>query len=154
MLKILGIDPGLQNTGWGIITLASNNQVSYIASGIIKTNAKQEMPSRLLYIHDEINSVIDNYSPTASAIEQTYVNKNYESSLKLAHARAVAILTLTKQSIPPHEYPAKVVKKNITGNGAADKQQMIKMINYLLPNVKVKSDEADALAIAICHSTR
>ncbi len=148
----LGIDPGLGNTGWGVIA-AGGGKLRYIAAGVITTSASQEMASRLLHIHEQLQKVIVQYTPHYAAIEVTYVNKNYGSSLKLAHARAAAILTASLQGLMPVEYQAKIIKKALTGSGSADKEQIIAMLGLLMPGVCVNDNNAaDALAIAICHA--
>jgi crossover junction endodeoxyribonuclease RuvC len=148
---IIGVDPGLQKTGWAVIKLA-NRGFQYLDSGVIKTKTDCDMASRLLTIHDGLSAVLASYSPITAGIENTYVNTNYGSSLKLAHARAAIILTLARLAVSVSEYSAKTVKKTFTGTGNADKEQMLKMVSLLMPNANVKSaDAADALAIALCH---
>ena len=152
MVKILGIDPGLNNTGWGVIEYFDNRCV-YISSGVIKTSAKEDDSCRLLKIHDGIAEVVKTYQPTKAAIEQTYVNNNFASSLKLAQARGAAILTLATQGLFPAEYQAKTIKKAVVGSGRADKTQMVEMLKFLLPGSNIANpDAADATAIAICHA--
>jgi crossover junction endodeoxyribonuclease RuvC len=151
-MKIIGIDPGLQHTGWGIIRCV-NNSLEVIDYGVINTKSNEPIPIRLMYIHKNLTDIIHSFSPEESAIEETYVNKNYESSLKLAHARAASILTLSILGIPITEYSAKTIKKTLVGRGNADKSQISQMINFLIPGTQIKSaDAADAVAIAICHS--
>lgn len=150
-MKIIGIDPGLSITGFGIVSF-SQNKYSYVDAGIIKTSANTDMPSRLFEIHAKLTDILNTHKPDTSAIEKTYVNVSSDSSLKLAHARSAAILTLKIFNLQVAEYQAKTVKKTLTGTGAADKNQMIQMINYFMPKSKITSpDAADALAIAICH---
>ncbi len=149
---ILGIDPGLQHTGWGLIE-AKGDALRFIKAGVINTSPKEELPYRLLAIHNGIKAVLSIYKPDSCAIEETYVNKNYSSSLKLAHARSAAILTLGIDGLIVSEYPAKTIKKTLVGSGAADKNQMMLMLNFLMPGInKIKSDASDALAVAVCHS--
>jgi len=151
-MRILGIDPGLQHTGWGIIDY-KNNALSIVDFGVIHSTSKDPISDRLFKIHNDIKTIIASYSPTQAAIEETYVNKNFASSLKLAHARAAAILSLRINGLTPSEYGAKTVKKTLTGSGTADKTQVIKMLGFLMPGLIVKNeDSADALAVAICHS--
>ncbi len=151
--KIIGIDPGLNRTGWGIITICGSN-IQYIDSGVIETKVNNNISSRLALIFETLNNVIEQFSPDMAAIEETYVNSNFESSLKLAQARAVAMLSLEIKGLSPVSYQAKQVKKAVVGYGGADKIQMIRMINLLLPQAKIeKADAADAIAIAICHSS-
>jgi len=150
--RVIGIDPGLTETGWGIIE-SVGQRIQYIASGVIKTEASDPLPKRLLKIHTELLEVLDRYHPNASGIEDTYVNVNSGSSLKLSHARASAMLTLAMRACPIVEYPAKTVKKSLVGNGKAEKEQIQAMLVILLGGAFVKNkNEADALAIAICHA--
>ena len=152
MTKVLGIDPGLMETGWAVIEYYGQ-KIKYISSGVIKTNAEEQLPLRLLKIHNELSSVIDSFAPDTSGIENTYVNINSGSSLKLSHARASAILTMAIKNCPVYEYPAKTIKKSVVGNGKADKEQIQSMLSILLGGLLIKNkNEADALAIAICHA--
>lgn len=149
---ILGIDPALTQTGWGIIS-SYKNTLSYIASGTIKTNASDNLPSRLFYIHQEIKKVIELYKPEEVAIEETFVNKNPLSSLKLGHARGALMLSAAIFDLKIYEYPSTAIKKSIVGVGRAEKNQVGAMIKFLLPKSNAKTeDEADALAAAICHN--
>ena len=148
---ILGIDPGLIKTGWGVIKKI-NNQIIYVASGMIKTNQTLPIGERLKNIYENVNKLIEDYKPHHFSIEETFVNKNPISSLKLGHARGVAILAASLQNVPVFEYSPNLIKKSITGYGKAEKQQMVAMIKYIFPTIELHSeDEADALSIAICH---
>ena len=152
--RFLGIDPGLNFTGWGVIDYISNDKFIYIASGIIKTSPKMNYHLRLNHIFTESLKIIALHSPTYAAIEDTYVNVNNKSSIMLAQAKAASIIAISQNNLPISEYAAKKIKKTISGSGSADKSQIIKMISYWLPNVTIKlSDEADALAIALCHAS-
>ena len=152
--RFLGIDPGLNFTGWGVIEYKGADSFSYIASGVIKTSTKTNHPERLNQIFSQSLEIIHQYNPEVVAIEDTYVNINSQSSIKLAQAKAATIIATSQSNISLVEYPAKKVKKTITGTGNADKNQMIKMIKYWLPDVSTKvSDEADALAIALCYAS-
>ena len=151
-MKIIGIDPGLTKTGVGIIEV-KNNSISFIFSKTIRTNAKEALSDRLSHLHKELAEIIEIYNPDKSAIEETFVNNNPVSSLKLGHARGVLMLTLALAGLQVYEYSSTAVKKAVVGVGRADKNQVGKMINILLPKADFQSeDEADALAIAICHS--
>ncbi|HSQ97652.1 MAG TPA: crossover junction endodeoxyribonuclease RuvC [Rickettsiales bacterium] len=148
---IIGIDPGLIKTGWGIIEKI-NNEVKYVASGTIKTDTKLCLSERLLNIYKCVDCLIKTYKPEQFSIEETFVNKNPLSSLKLGHARGVAILAGALNNIPVFEYSPNLIKKTITGVGKAEKQQMVAMMKYIFPCVKLETeDEADALCIAVCH---
>ncbi|MFT6332017.1 MAG: crossover junction endodeoxyribonuclease RuvC [Lentimonas sp.] len=148
---ILGIDPALTKTGWGIV-VSLNNTLSFVSSGTIKTNPKESLSERLFFIHNSINKVIQTYNPSEVAIEETFVNKNPVSSLKLGHARGVLMLSSAIFGLKISEYASTAVKKAVVGVGRADKNQVGVMVKYLMPKADFKTeDEADALAIAICH---
>jgi len=148
---IIGIDPGLINTGWGIIEKIDNN-IKYIASGTIKTNSNLCLSERLLNIYNMVSNLINTYKPQHFSIEETFVNKNPLSSLKLGQARGVAILAASLSKIQVFEYSPNLIKKSVTGVGKAEKQQICAMIRYIFPTIVLESeDEADSLAVAICH---
>ncbi|MFT6258597.1 MAG: crossover junction endodeoxyribonuclease RuvC [Rickettsiales bacterium] len=151
-MVILGIDPALTKTGWGIIS-SVNNSLSFIACGTIKTDAKQSLDERLYHIHKSIGEVIAEYQPNEVAIEETFVNKNPVSSLKLGHARGVLMLSAAIAGLKISEYASTSIKKTVVGVGRAEKSQVGVMIKYLLPKSDAKTeDESDALAVAICHN--
>ena len=151
-MKILGIDPGLQRTGWGLIH-QQGNRLSYIASGTVTSAPKQHLDVRLKSLHDGIARIIDLHRPNTAAIEETFVNVNAASTLKLGQARGALLLTLSLAELPVAMYSATQVKKSIVGAGRADKTQIIAMVNQLLPTANVtQPDEADALAIALTHA--
>lgn len=148
---IIGVDPGLIKTGWGIINKIDNS-IKYVASGTIKTDAKLPLGDRLKNIYDNLNQLIEIYRPEQFSIEETFVNNNPVSSLKLGHARGVAILAAANNHIPVFEYSPNLIKKSLTGAGKAEKQQMVAMVKYIFPTIELKTeDEADSLCIAICH---
>lgn len=152
MRVILGIDPGLRNTGWGVIQ-SKGNELKYIASGTIKTDAKESICKRLANLSKDLQQVITEFDPDESAIEETFVNKNGQSTLKLAQARGALIVTLANADLDVAEYAPTLVKKSIVGAGRAEKSQIQMMVKTLLPKSACKTDdEADALAIAICHA--
>ncbi len=149
---ILGIDPGLQHTGWGVVN-ARGNQLSFVACGTIHSNAGDAMAARLKELHDGIKKVVTLYKPDEAAIEETFVNKNSASSLKLGQARGALIVSLAIENIPVAEYSANLVKKSVVGSGHAEKGQIAMMVKTLLPASDAKTpDAADALAVAICHA--
>ncbi len=149
---ILGIDPALTQTGWGIIS-SYKNSLSFIACGTIKTDAKQQLDVRLHHIYQSISQVIQIYKPDEVAIEETFVNNNAVSSLKLGHARGVLMLSAAVAGLKISEYASTSIKKTVVGVGRADKNQVGVMMKYLLPKAVIKNaDEADALAVAICHN--
>ncbi len=151
-MRILGLDPGLQHTGWGIID-AEGSRLIFIAAGAVHTDAKEALARRLVAIHDGLKEVIDAHQPDEAAVEETFVNKNPTSTLKLGLARGVVLLTPALYKMPVAEYPANLVKKSIVGTGHAEKAQMAMMVQRLLPMARIDGpDAADALAIAICHA--
>jgi len=151
-MRILGIDPGLQKTGWGLIE-SSGNSLRYVASGLIRSKPKEAMSERLATLYYGLVAVIEEYVPEEAAIEETFVNKNPASALKLGQARGVLLMVPAIKSISVAEYGANKIKKSIVGSGHAAKQQMGMMIKTLLPACGTLSeDEADALAVAITHA--
>jgi crossover junction endodeoxyribonuclease RuvC len=152
---ILGIDPGTTVTGYGIVKY-ENNVLTRIASGIINLPSTKPIPIRLKVIHKEINKIIRLYKPDEFAIETAFYGKNVQSAMKIGYARGVAILSAVLNNIPTSEYSPREVKKSVVGRGAATKEQVGFMIKSLLiiDQKKMKSDETDALAIALCHAFR
>lgn len=151
MTVILGIDPGLQHTGWGVIA-SNTNRLSFIACGIIHTDPKLTTPKRLRQLHDGLQQVIALHKPQEAAVEETFVNKNSLTSLKLGQARGAILLSVSLEGLMIAEYSATLVKKSVVGNGHADKGQVAMMVGTLLPGCKASKDAADALAVAICHA--
>lgn len=151
-MLVLGIDPGLKHTGWGLIKF-SGNRLSFVACGCITTDEKEPISFRILRLHTELKKVIETYKPDEAAIEETFVNKNALSSLKLGHARGALMMTVSLAGLTPKEYAATLVKKSVTGVGRAEKEQVEAMVKMLLPGAEIKgADAADALAVAICHA--
>lgn len=149
---ILGIDPGLQKTGWGIIE-KNGSRLSYLASGLVKTNPVHALPNRLAFLHESLCDVIKEWHPQAAAVEETFVNKNPASALKLGQARGVLLSVPALYGLECAEYSANKIKKSIVGTGHATKIQMGMMVKTLLPTCGQPSeDEADALAVAITHA--
>jgi crossover junction endodeoxyribonuclease RuvC len=152
LTRFIGIDPGLQKTGWGIIE-KEGSILRFICGGQIKTDSKTPMGTRLAKIDNELSDIITGYRPDSAAIEETFVNCNPASALLLGQARGVAIAAAARLGLPVSEYSANLVKKSLVGNGHATKDQISMMIGILLPSAKTESaDEDDALAIAICHA--
>jgi crossover junction endodeoxyribonuclease RuvC len=148
---ILGIDPGLTCTGWGVIAKAGS-RLSHIANGEIRTDTSLSMAERLVQIDASLNAVIAMHHPDAGAVEEVFVNVNPQSTLKLGQARGVAMVALARAGMPVAEYPTKVIKKALVGTGGAAKTQIQAMLKVLLPGVKLAgADAADALAVAITH---
>ena len=152
---ILGIDPGTNVTGYGIIKY-QNNTFAKIASGIIKLSSSDPIPVRLRIIYDSLDKLIKTYKPNEFAIETAFYGKNVQSAMKIGYARGVSILAAVHNDIPTSEYSPREVKKSVVGRGSATKEQVSFMIKSLLVinNEKMKTDESDALAIALCHTFR
>ena len=149
---LLGLDPGLGTTGWGVIA-AEGNRLSHIANGQVKTDSAAPLPTRLVALDAALAEVIRIHQPTAAAIEEVFVNANPQSTLKLGQARGVVLLAAARSGIDVGEYAARLVKKAVVGTGAAEKAQVHAMVARLLPGVKIAgSDAADALAVAITHA--
>lgn len=152
MTVILGIDPGLQHTGWGII-VSQQNRLSFVDCGVIHSDAGALMAERLKQLHDGLREIIACHRPEETAVEETFVNKSGSSTLKLGQARGAIILAVSLAGLPVAEYSATQVKKSVVGNGHADKNQVAMMVKTLLPmSTAKKADAADALAVAICHA--
>ena len=151
-LCIIGLDPGLRATGWGII-VAEANRLSHVAHGTIRTNSDDELAYRLRVLHDALAELITAWQPQAAAVEETFVNQNPASALKLGQARGVVLLAPALAGLPVAEYAPTVVKKSVVGTGGADKDQVHAMVKRLLPGCNVSGgDASDALALAICHA--
>ena len=151
-IRIIGIDPGLRRTGWGIVE-SDGVRLSYVASGLLTSDGDNELAYRLRELYDGLSSVIASFKPQEAAIEETFVNKDARATLKLGQARGIALLAPARQGLHIAEYPPNVVKKAVVGVGHAEKKQVQVMIGFLLPKASFDSaDEADALAIAVCHA--
>ncbi|MBH9536303.1 crossover junction endodeoxyribonuclease RuvC [Novosphingopyxis sp. YJ-S2-01] len=151
-MLILGLDPSLSCTGWGVIR-AEGNRLTHIANGQVKTDAKRPLAERLVQIDAALAEVIAAHRPQAAAVEDVFVNANPQSTLKLGQARGVVLLAAAKAGLPVHEYAARLVKKSVVGTGGADKSQVQAMLKILLPGAKAAgADAADALAVAITHA--
>jgi crossover junction endodeoxyribonuclease RuvC len=151
-VRILGIDPGLRRTGWGLIE-SEGPRLVYVASGDVTSSNGESLAYRLRELFEGLRSVIDSFQPREAAVEETFVNENPRATLKLGQARGMALLAPALAGLSVAEYPPNLVKKSVVGAGHADKKQVMAMIGYLLPKATFKSaDEADALAIAICHA--
>ena len=149
---ILGLDPGLGTTGWGMIA-ADGNRLSHIANGHVRTETAMPLPARLVLLYRELIEIIARHRPDAAAVEEVFVNANPQSTLKLGQARGVVLLAAASSGIVVGEYAARLVKKAVVGVGAAEKAQVHAMVARLLPGAKVAgADAADALAVAITHA--
>ncbi|WP_191086129.1 crossover junction endodeoxyribonuclease RuvC [Roseococcus microcysteis] len=151
-VRILGLDPGLTHTGWGVVESAGSH-LRFIAAGAISTSAGEELSARLVVLHRALAALIGEWTPDEAAVEHTYVNKNPAAALKLGQARGVVLLAPALAGLPVAEYQAMEVKRAVVGTGHADKIQVQDMVKRLLPGAVLKrADAADALAIAICHA--
>ncbi|HSG33951.1 MAG TPA: crossover junction endodeoxyribonuclease RuvC [Sphingomonadaceae bacterium] len=149
---ILGLDPSLSCTGWGIVR-AEGSRISHVANGEIPTDPKLALSQRLALVDAHIMRVLEAYRPDRAAVEEVYVNKNPQSTLKLAQARGVILAACGRQDIPVREHAARLVKKAVVGTGGAEKEQVQAMLKVLLPNVEIAgADAADALAVAIADA--
>jgi crossover junction endodeoxyribonuclease RuvC len=151
-VRLLGIDPGLRFTGWGLIEV-TGNRLRHVADGVLATDSADAVPIRLRLLHDGLAALLALHCPDETAIEETYVNRNGAATLKLGYARGIALLAPALAGIPVTEYGAKSVKLAVVGTGNADKTQVMDMVRRLLPGAVLKrADAADALAVAICHA--
>lgn len=151
-MRVIGIDPGLRNMGWGIIDV-DGSRLSHVANGICKSEGSADLAVRLLSLYRQLCEVFDRYVPEAAAVEQTFVNKDAVATLKLGQARGIALLVPAQAGLEVGEYLPNAVKKAVVGVGHADKRQIDHMVRLQLPGVKIAgADAADALAIAICHA--
>lgn len=151
-VRIIGIDPGLRNMGWGIID-SKGSSLKHVANGVIKSDGKLDLATRLCQLHDQLYDIITSYEPNESAVENTFVNKDPAGALKLGQARGIALVVPARFGLLVAEYAPNKVKKTVVGAGHADKTQILHMLKILLPNATPKNaDAADALAIAITHA--
>lgn len=152
-MRVIGIDPGLNNLGWSILEKNRDNSINYIASGVIKTNSKDDISIRLSHLFTSLELIIEKYDPDYAGLEETFVNKNAKSSLYLGFARGTILACIGKYKLHLKEFSPTHIKKTITGAGRAEKSQIQRMLNIILPSAKFSSDdEADAIAIAYCCS--
>jgi crossover junction endodeoxyribonuclease RuvC len=152
MVRLLGLDPGLRFTGWGVIDV-DGNRLRHIGDGVIATDSTASVPERLKILHDALLALLERLRPDEAAVEETYVNRNGAATLKLGYARGVALLAPALAGVSVTEYGAKSVKKAVVGTGGADKDQVEMMVRRLLPGALIRrADAADALAVAICHA--
>ncbi len=150
-MRVIGIDPGLRNLGWGVIDV-SGSRLRHVANGVCRSEG-DNLALRLLSLHGQLTRVIATYLPDTAAVEQTFVNKDGAGTLKLGQARGIAMLVPAQAGLPVGEYAPNTVKKTVVGVGHADKAQVMHMVKVQLPGVEIAgADAADALAIAICHA--
>jgi crossover junction endodeoxyribonuclease RuvC len=151
-MRILGLDPGLRHTGWGVIDVAGN-RLTHVADGVAHAAVDMPLASRLSVLFRQILEVLEQFRPDEAAVEETFVNKNPASTLKLGVARGVVLLAPAERGLPVAEYSANMVKKSVVGAGHAEKEQVQMMVRRLLPGCAIaEPDAADALAVAICHA--
>ena len=151
-MRLLGLDPGLRRTGWGIVE-ATGERLSHVANGTVDSDAAAPLSERLAQLFDGIAAMIEEFAPAEAAVEETFANRNANSTLKLGQARGIALLAPARAGLPVSEYAANRIKKAVTGVGHADKQQIQMMVATLLPGIEIAGpDAADALAVAICHA--
>ena len=151
-IRIIGIDPGLRRTGWGVVE-SLGSRLSFVAAGTILPDDKLPLAARLCAIHDGLARILEEFSPDEAAVEATFVNRDAAATLKLGQARGVAMLVPARAGLTVAEYAPNAVKKSVVGAGHAEKQQIRVMVSVLLPLAAFDSDDsADALAVAICHA--
>jgi crossover junction endodeoxyribonuclease RuvC len=151
-IRILGLDPGLRRTGWGVVS-CEGSRIAHVAHGVVTPSETAPFPQRLLHLLDHLAEVIAVHAPHEAAVEEVFVNMNPASTLKLGHARACALLAPAQAGVPVAEYATRLVKKAVVGTGAADKAQIGFMVRRLLPSAgETCADSADALAVAIAHA--
>ncbi len=153
-MRIIGLDPGLGASGWGVID-ASGNHLRFVACGTVRTDTALDLAQRLVQIHQGLVAAIGEHRPDEAAVEETFVNRNPASALKLGQARGVVILSAAESGLAVAEYPPNVIKKSVVGAGHAAKQQVQMMVRMLLPGIgdmQMGADAADALAAAVCHA--
>ncbi len=151
-MRVLGLDPGLRHTGWGVIDVAGN-RLSHVADGVVHAPTELPLAERLVALFRQLCEVLEQFRPDEAAVEETFVNKNAASTLKLGVARGVVLLAPAERGLPVAEYSANLIKKSVVGAGHAEKEQVQMMVRRLLPGcTTMKADAADALAVAICHA--
>ena len=154
MIRILGIDPGSQRTGVGVIDVAADGRCTYVHAQALVLLEAEDFPSRLGLLCDGLEALLDQWQPQQVAIETVFMAKSATSALKLGHARGAALATVVRRRLPVSEYAPRVIKQSLVGRGAADKEQVQHMVRLLLnlPGMKLQADAADALAIALTHA--
>jgi crossover junction endodeoxyribonuclease RuvC len=151
-MRVLGLDPGLRHTGWGVIDV-EGNRLTHVADGVASAPTDLPMGERLVVLFRQLGEVLERFRPDEAAVEETFVNRNAASTLKLGVARGVVLLAPAERGVPVAEYSTNLVKKSVVGAGHAEKAQVQLMVRRLLPGCAVvKADAADALAVAICHA--
>jgi crossover junction endodeoxyribonuclease RuvC len=150
-MRLIGLDPGLRNTGWGVIE-SEGSRLRFVACGVVHSDERRSLAERLCELFDGVSDVIREWQPVEAAVEETFVNKNPNSTLKLGQARGAVLMAPAKLGLAVIEYGANHIKKSVVGVGHAEKQQVELIVSRLLPGVTATADAADALAVAICHA--
>lgn len=151
-MRVIGLDPGLRHTGWGVI-MVTGNRLTHVADGVVHAAADQPLAMRLVSLFRQVTAVLERFCPDEAAVEESFVNRNPASTLKLGMARGVVLLAPAVRGLPVAEYSANLVKKAVVGAGHADKAQVQMMVRQILPGCAIaEPDAADALAVAICHA--
>jgi crossover junction endodeoxyribonuclease RuvC len=151
-MRVLGLDPGLRHTGWGVIDVAGN-RLRHVADGVVHAPTDRSLAERLVVLFRRLTEVLERFAPDEAAVEETFVNKNAASTLRLGVARGVVLLAPAERGLPVAEYSANLIKKSVVGAGHAEKEQVQLMVRRLLPGCLIaEPDAADALAVAICHA--
>lgn len=151
-ILILGVDPGLNRCGWGLVA-SEGSRLSYVAHGVIKPSTAQQLASRLHDVFEGLCAVIEEYNPHEAAVEETFVNSNARAALALGQARGVALAAAARRGLAVAEYSPATIKKAVVGSGAADKTQIAFMVRRLLPTAgEMSADASDALGVALCHA--
>ena len=151
-MRVLGLDPGLRHTGWGVIEV-DGSRLTHVADGVAHAPVDRPLATRLVALFRQLNRVLDDFRPDEAAVEETFVNKNAASTLRLGVARGVVLLAPAERGVPVAEYSANLIKKSVVGAGHAGKEQVQLMVRRLLPGCAIgEFDAADALAVAICHA--
>ncbi|WP_336276629.1 crossover junction endodeoxyribonuclease RuvC [Bartonella sp. CB178] len=151
-IRIIGIDPGLRRTGWGVVDF-SGNHLQFVAAGTVSSDAQRDLAFRLYQLHEGLSGILRQFMPDEASVEHVFVNKDATATLKLGQARAIALLVPAQANLPVFEYAPNKVKKSVIGVGHGDKKQIHMMVKILLPRAEFdSSDAADALALALCHS--
>lgn len=150
--RLVGFDPGLRKTGWGIIDVEGSRLI-HVANGVVRTDKNLSLAERLVQLYDGLQQVISDWEPASAAVEETFVNKNPNSTLKLGQARGISLLVPSMAGLPVAEYSPNHIKKSVVGSGHAGKEQVKAMLGILLPGITINGEDAgDALAVAICHA--
>jgi len=150
-MRLIGLDPGLRRTGWGVVD-ADGNRLRHVDCGVVAVAESGTLAERLAALFRGLTAVLDRYAPDVAAVEESFVNRNAASTLKLGLARGVVLLAPAERGLPVYEYPANLIKKSVVGFGHAEKRQVALMVRKLLPGADAVADAADALAVAICHA--